>query len=143
MVLPNGLASEPVYLDSCNLLRYSVFNNRYSIFAFIFHRLSLGKFPDMMRPLFLAILACFMLFTGFKSEQSEPEFVCMKTHKASNTCHFNFKVDGAKYRYVDIGCKYQKKVDELVQKAKDGTIALSKDWKIECPQPKEQPASDH
>jgi hypothetical protein len=85
------------------------------------------------------LLACvgIIVLTGFKPTQSAPEFVCMKTHKASNTCHFNFTVDGAKYRYVDIGCKYQKKVDELVLKAKEGTVALSKDWKIECPMPKE------
>lgn len=60
----------------------------------------------------------------------------MKTHKASNTCHFNFKIDGARFRYVDIGCKYSKKTEEIIEKAKAGTIALSKDWKIECPEPK-------
>lgn len=84
--------------------------------------------------------AAFIILSGFKSSlrQDNIEFICVKTHKASNTCHFNFKVDGAKYRYVDIGCKYSKKVDELVAKAKEGTIALSKDWKIECPEPKEK-----
>lgn len=85
-----------------------------------------------------SFLAGFILLTGFRPRQSENiEFVCLKTHKASNTCHFNFKVDGAKYRFVDIGCKYSKKKDELVKKAKDGTVALSRDWKIECPEPKE------
>jgi hypothetical protein len=62
----------------------------------------------------------------------------MKMHKASNTCHFNFKVDGAKYRFVDIGCKYSKKKDEVIKNAKEGTIALSKDWKIECPEAQEK-----
>lgn len=71
--------------------------------------------------------------------QENIEFVCMKTHKASNTCHFNFKVDGANYRYVDIGCKYSKKQDDLVKKVKEGELFLAKDWKIECPQPKEKP----
>lgn len=66
------------------------------------------------------------------------EFACMKMHKASNTCHFNFKVDGAKYRYVDIGCKFSKRKDELIAKAKDGSVALSKDWKVECPEPKKE-----
>ncbi|HEY9006260.1 MAG TPA: hypothetical protein VIM75_09005 [Ohtaekwangia sp.] len=89
------------------------------------------------------ILASFIVITGFKSdEQGENiEFACMKTHKASNTCHFNFKVDGAKYRYVDIGCKFSKKRDEVIKKAKEGTIALSKDWKIECPEVKEEPTN--
>jgi hypothetical protein len=92
----------------------------------------------MKNPFFVIALIGIVASSGFNTKQSPPEFVCMKTHKASNTCHFNFTVDGAKYRYVDIGCKYQKKVDELVQKAKEGTVALSKDWKIECPMPKEQ-----
>jgi hypothetical protein len=93
-----------------------------------------------MRNLFTwTALAAFVILSGFKSGRQENiEFICLKTHKASNTCHFNFKIDGAKYRYVDIGCKYSKKVDELVAKAKDGSIALSKDWKIECPEPKEK-----
>jgi hypothetical protein len=62
----------------------------------------------------------------------------MKMHKASNTCHFNFKVDGAKYRYVDIGCKYSKKTEQLVKKVKEGELFLSKDWKIECPEPQDK-----
>ena len=82
-------------------------------------------------------LLAFVALSGFTPAQSDVQFICLKTHKASNTCHFNFKVDGAKYRYVDIGCKYSKKVEELVNKVKDGTIYLSKDWKIECPEPKE------
>lgn len=81
-----------------------------------------------------------MIATGFSApapEQGENvEFVCLKTHKASNTCHFNFKVDGANYRYVDIGCKYSKKKDDLIKKVKEGTIFLAKDWKIDCPEPK-------
>jgi hypothetical protein len=40
---------------------------------------------------------------------------------------------------VDIGCKFSKKRDEVIKKAKEGTIALSREWKIECPEPKEQP----
>lgn len=66
------------------------------------------------------------------------KFICMKTHKASNSCHFNFKVDGANFRYVDIGCKYSKKKDELVKKVEEGSIFLAKDWKISCPEPKKE-----
>jgi hypothetical protein len=64
------------------------------------------------------------------------QFICMKTHKASNSCHFNFKVDGAKFRFVDVGCKWGKKKDELVKKVEEGSIFLAKDWKISCPEPK-------
>lgn len=81
--------------------------------------------------LFLGILVS----TGFNPIQGDNiEFVCLKTHKASNTCYFNFKVDGAKYKYVDMGCKFSKKRDEAIKKVKDGSLALSKDWKIECPE---------
>lgn len=66
------------------------------------------------------------------------QFICMKTHKASNSCHFNFKVDGANFRYVDIGCKYSKKKDDLVKKVEEGSIFLAKDWKISCPEPKKE-----
>ena len=62
------------------------------------------------------------------------QFVCLKTHKASNTCHFNFKVDGAQYRFVDIGCKFSKKKDEVIKKVQEGDISLAKDWKIACPE---------
>ncbi len=84
---------------------------------------------------FLAII----ISSGFRSHQGENiEFSCMKTQKSTNTCHFNFKVDGAKYRYTDIGCKFSKKQADLIKKAKEGSVALSKDWKIECPEPKEE-----
>ena len=79
-----------------------------------------------------------LFLTSFMVDQGENvEFICLKTHKASNTCHFNFKVDGANYRYIDIGCKYSKKRDELIKKVKEGTIFLARDWKIDCPEPKE------
>jgi hypothetical protein len=86
---------------------------------------------------FVPLLA--LICAAFTSVQGDNiEFSCMKTHKASNTCYFNFKVDGAKYKYVDIGCKFSKKKEEAIQKAKDGTLALSKDWKIECPEAAEK-----
>ena len=92
-----------------------------------------------MRNLFtIAALAAFIILSGFTTPQENIEFICMKTHKASNTCHFNFKIDGAKYRYVYIGCKYSNNTDEVVAGVKEGTIALSRDWKIECPEPKEK-----
>ena len=84
-------------------------------------------------------VALFIVLASFRADQGDNvEFICMKTHKASNTCHFNFIVDGAKYRYVDIGCKFNKKLDEVVKKAKEGTLFLAREWKIECPMPKEK-----
>jgi hypothetical protein len=81
---------------------------------------------------FLFVLV--FILTAFSSKQGDNvEFSCWKKNKASNTCHFNFIVDGAKYRFVDIGCKYEKKKEDLIQKAKEGDLALAKDWKIECP----------
>ena len=81
----------------------------------------------------------FVIITGFSPIQGENvEFVCMKTHKASNTCYFNFIVDGGKYRYTDIGCKKSKKREQVIKEAKEGKAALSKDWKIECAPKKEQ-----
>lgn len=87
--------------------------------------------------LFAVVVIGISGFTSRPMQGENVEFVCLKTHKASNTCHFNFKVDGANYRYVDIGCKYSKKRDELIKKVKDGSIFLAKDWKIECPEAKE------
>jgi len=87
----------------------------------------------------LAIVAAFVV-SGFalRSQEGNIEFYCMKTHKASNTCHFNFKVDGAKFKYVDMGCKFARKKDEVIEKVKEGSLALSKDWKIDCPEPAEK-----
>jgi hypothetical protein len=88
----------------------------------------------MLPSLFLAML----ILTGFTPDKKmeEIEFVCLKTHKATNTCHFNFKVDGANYRFVDNGCRYSKKQGELIKKVQEGEIFLAKDWKIACPEPK-------
>ena len=90
---------------------------------------------------YTAILSLFLI-TIFSSGASDfqgdnIEFVCLKTHKATNTCHFNFLVDGAKFRHVDMGCKFSKKKDELIKKVKEGTAALARDWKIDCPERKE------
>jgi hypothetical protein len=89
-----------------------------------------------MKLLSYSLVAITLLLSGFSERQDEIEFVCMKTHKATNTCHFNFKVNGANYRFVDVGCKYNKKQNELIKKVNEGTIFLAKDWKIVCPEPK-------
>lgn len=78
------------------------------------------------------LLSCIIL-PGFQDKQDEIEFVCFRTHKATNTCHFNFRVNGANYRYVDIGCKYNKKQKELIEKVREGNLFLAREWKIECP----------
>lgn len=88
---------------------------------------------------FSVFLLLSLAFTGNRAHRQDDsvEFVCMKKHAASKTCHYNFKVDGAKFRYLDIGCKF-KKTDDVIKKAKAGEIALAKDWKIECPEQKEK-----
>ena len=77
-----------------------------------------------------------LLLTGASSlPPEEVELVCLKTHKASNTCYYNFKINGMKYHYVDAGCKMsKKKKDEVIGKAKDGKLGLARDWKISCPE---------
>ena len=92
-----------------------------------------------MRFLRLLPILALVVLTSFTTDQGgNIEFTCMKMHKATNTCYFNFKVDGAKYKYVDMGCKFSKKKEEAIQKVKDGSLALSKDWKIECPEAQEK-----
>ena len=76
-----------------------------------------------------------------KYQNENVEFVCYKMHKASNTCHYNFIINGAKYRHVDMGCKFSNKKDEMIKKVKEGTAALAKDWKIDCPETKEKKES--
>jgi hypothetical protein len=92
-----------------------------------------------MKIIFKVLVLAIVVLSSFAPIQGDNvEFSCMKTIKSSNTCHFNFKVDGAKYRFVDIGCKYSKKQAEVIKKAKEGTLALAREWKIECPEPKEK-----
>lgn len=56
----------------------------------------------------------------------------MKRQMSTKTCHYNFIIDGAKYRYVDMGCKFRDRA-EVVDRARSGRIALAREWKIECP----------
>lgn len=91
-----------------------------------------------MKTLSTAAILCIGVLCSFVPPQGENiEFVCAKTHKASNTCYFNFIVDGGKFNYTDIGCKKSKNREEVIKKVKEGKLALAKDWKIECPAPKE------
>jgi hypothetical protein len=82
------------------------------------------------------VLSFVLSYEAVKVQGENIEFVCAKTHKASNTCYFNFKVDGAKYTYVDLGCKKSKKKEEVIKKVKEGELALSREWKIACPEAK-------
>lgn len=74
-----------------------------------------------------------VLFSSFSpSRESSVEFVCLKTNKASNVCYYNFIIDGVRHSYTDWGCKQVKKKDQLIEKVKQGKLALVRDWKIEC-----------
>lgn len=96
------------------------------------------KIIEMKIPLSYLIIALISLSALSAKQQEDVEFSCVKKNKASNTCHFNFVVSGAKYRFVDLGCKYEKKREEVIKKAKEGALALAKDWKIDCPAAKDE-----
>lgn len=92
-----------------------------------------------MKSTTIQLLAAAMLIvsTGMTiaPRADEVELVCVKKHSASNMCHYNFRIAGANYRYQDIGCKGKK--EDILQRAKDGKLGLAKEWKLECPAPKE------
>ncbi len=94
-----------------------------------------------MKNSLLIILVALML-TSFSKTTSyfreEVELVCIKRHSTSNTCHYNFKIGGANYRFMDVGCKGKK--DVILKRANEGELGLAKDWKISCPEPKQKPA---
>ncbi|HEY4653910.1 MAG TPA: hypothetical protein VIH22_05330 [Cyclobacteriaceae bacterium] len=69
------------------------------------------------------------------------EFICMKKKLSTKTCHYNFVIDGARYRYVDIGCKFKERQD-VIKRAKSGRLALARDWEIECPEAGQSNSSD-
>ena len=69
--------------------------------------------------------------------QEEVELVCVKKHNASQTCHYNFQINGINYRYLDNGCKGKR--DSILKKAKEGKLALAKDWKVDCHPKKSAP----
>lgn len=89
----------------------------------------------------ILIFAIAIVVSGFtKTEiQEEVELICTKKHSTSNTCHYNFKIGGINYRYMDVGCKGKK--DEIIRKAREGKLGLAKEWKIPCPEPKEKPSN--
>jgi hypothetical protein len=89
-----------------------------------------------MKSFLLAVLLFALTSATIEKHVEDIKFICLKAHKASNTCHFNFKVDGANYRYVDNGCKYSKKTEVVIKKVQAGELSLAKDWKIACPEPK-------
>ena len=87
----------------------------------------------------LASLACvFFIVTGFTRTErvadDQVEFVCVKKQMSRNTCHYNFIIAGARYRYVDMGCKFRE-TREVIDRARTGRIALARHWEIDCPMP--------
>jgi hypothetical protein len=87
------------------------------------------------------IVIAFVLsgFTKTINHREEIELVCIKRHSTSNTCHYNFRIGGVNYRFMDVGCKEKK--DAIIKRASEGELGLAKDWKITCPEPKEKPAN--
>jgi hypothetical protein len=89
-----------------------------------------------MKNTLLIVLAALLLTSFSKTKKEEVELVCVKRHSTSNTCHYNFRIAGANYRFLDVGCKRKK--DEVLKKASEGELGLAKDWKIVCPEAAEK-----
>lgn len=95
---------------------------------------------------FVAFLSCIVFcLTAFSLRPATPDdnrvqFVCMKKQMSTKTCHYNFLIDGARYRFVDLGCKFRDR-GEVIDRARAGRIALAREWKIECPDDVQSPAN--
>ncbi|QOI97576.1 MAG: hypothetical protein HRU69_08775 [Flammeovirgaceae bacterium] len=84
------------------------------------------------------VAVAFLASLGMKSRvEDEVELVCMRKQHSTKTCHYNFIINGMPYRYVDNGCKETK--EALVKKAKEGKLALAREWKVDCHQQKDGP----
>lgn len=92
----------------------------------------------------LVLVLCVFAFSGFTTPiavQDQAEFVCIKNQKSTNTCYYNFTIGGIPYHFRDVGCKRKK--DDIIKDVNAGELALSKDWKIPCPEvKKEEPKAD-
>ena len=78
---------------------------------------------------FLIIL--FLFSPGvYTVDNEKPELICVKNNKSRNTCYYNFRIDGKKYHFMDVGCKYSK--TKVFDRIEEGTIALGKGWKVQC-----------
>jgi hypothetical protein len=77
------------------------------------------------------VTAWLWLITSVFQWQDQVELVCMRRQMAANACHYNFLINGMPYRYVDNGCRENR--DTVMKKARQGKLALAKDWKIDCP----------
>ena len=72
----------------------------------------------------------FVLTATITRTGEELELPCFKKQVATQSCHYNFTINGIRYRFIDNGCKGKK--EDILKKAKEGKLALAKDWKIEC-----------
>jgi len=78
----------------------------------------------------VVLSVCMLVLTASSFPNEEVELTCVKKQMATQTCHYNFTINGIRYRFIDNGCKGKK--DDILKKAKDGKLALAKDWKIDC-----------
>ncbi|MBL7845361.1 MAG: hypothetical protein KF846_05420 [Cyclobacteriaceae bacterium] len=80
---------------------------------------------------FILFIICFYSFGAFKAfREDEVELTCVKKQMSTQTCHYNFTINGIRYHFIDNGCKTKR--EDVIKKAKVGKLALAKDWKIEC-----------
>jgi len=69
--------------------------------------------------------------------EDEIELVCVRKQMAANICHYNFLINGMPHRYLDNGCRENR--ESVIKKAREGKLALAKDWKIDCPGKPDKP----
>ncbi|GEM_PF-2997346 len=83
----------------------------------------------IQRSIFFAL--CFSALAAYKAvPEDEVELTCVKKQMSTQTCHYNFTINGIRYHFIDNGCKTKK--EDIIRKAKTGKLALAKDWKIAC-----------
>lgn len=91
-----------------------------------------------MNRAYLGIIIFFLMvgFAPVNKTEDEVELTCVKKQMSTQTCHYNFTINGIRYRFIDNGCKAKK--EDIIKKAKAGKLALAKDWKIDCEAKKDE-----
>ncbi|MCS6975125.1 MAG: hypothetical protein N2044_07795 [Cyclobacteriaceae bacterium] len=81
---------------------------------------------------YLLLLTSLLLIGSSGFADDEVELVCVRKQIAANICHYNFLINGMPYRYLDNGCRESR--ESALKKAREGKLALAKEWKLECPE---------
>lgn len=79
----------------------------------------------------LIFILGFIALHSTAHNEDEVELVCVRKQMATNVCHYNFLINGMPYCYLDNGCRENR--ESVIKKAREGKLALAKEWKVECP----------